>query len=81
MQGWRLVFHILAGLAGMTTALLFLFGVEPRTANCKVQLSGKTGQKVRGDTHMKFYASIFRHLKSSIKVCPLPQVLLLHLVR
>ena len=73
MQGWRLVYLVLAGLAGMTTALLYIFGLEPRTASRNVRLSGKTGQGLRGRKSVKFYASLFSHIYSGIKVCPLPE--------
>lgn len=73
MQGWRLVFHILAGLAGVTTVLLFFFGLEPRTASCKAQLGGETEQELRGRKSMKSCASLFRQMYSSIEVGPLPE--------
>ncbi|CAK0774865.1 hypothetical protein CVIRNUC_004210 [Coccomyxa viridis] len=66
IQGWRLVFHILAGLAGMTTALLFIFGLEPRTSSRRVQLSDKTGQRSRGRKPMNSHASLLNQMYSSI---------------
>ena len=70
MQGWRLVFYILAGLAGMTTALLFIFGLEPRTASRRVKLRGETGPGERRHNPIPSYSYklLPRHLYSSIKV-------------
>lgn len=84
MQGWRLVFHILAGLAGITTALLFVFGLEPRTTSCKVKLRDETRQEARGRNPkyaMKCSASLFRQIYSSMKVGPLPGVWAMYLFR
>ena len=70
MQGWRLVFYILAGLAGMTTALLFIFGLEPRTASRRVKLRGETGPGERRHNPIPLCSQTLlpRHLYSSIKV-------------
>ena len=34
-QGWRFVFYMMAGVAGLTTILLLIFGIEPRNLNAK----------------------------------------------
>ena len=68
MQGWRLVFYILAGLAGVTTALLFIFGLEPRTASRKIKLRGGAGLRGSGDNPMKSLALLPRQVYSSIWV-------------
>ena len=68
MQGWRLVFYILAGLAGMTTALLFIFGLEPRTASRKVKLRGGAGLGGRGRNCIQPFALLPRQVYSSIRV-------------
>lgn len=71
MQGWRLVFYVLAGLAGMTTALLLIFGLEPRTAKRKAKLSDFTGLELRGHKSTNSHASFFKQVYSSITVSPL----------
>ena len=68
MQGWRLVFYILAGLAGVTTALLFIFGLEPRTASRKVKLRDGAGLGGRGRNPMKSLALLPTQVYSSIRV-------------
>ncbi len=35
MQGWRMVFYIMAGVAGLTTVLTLIFGIEPRNIKAK----------------------------------------------
>ena len=35
LQGWRMVFYIMAGVAGLTTVLLLIFGIEPRNIRVK----------------------------------------------
>ena len=71
MQCWRLVFYILAGLAGMTTALLFIFGLEPRTVSRKVKLRGGTGPGGRGRSSMKSFGLFPGQIYSSIRVRPM----------
>ena len=73
MQGWRLVFYILAGLAGMTTALLFIFGLEPRTAGRKAKLRG--GVRLGGSrgNPMNLLALFPRQVYSSIRVRSMPE--------
>ena len=68
MQGWRLVFYILAGLAGVTTALLFIFGLEPRTVSRKAKLRGGTGLGGRGRNFMHLFALLPGQVYSSIRV-------------
>ena len=68
VQGWRLVFYILAGLAGMTTVLLFIFGLEPRTAGRKVKLRGGAGLGGRGRTSIQSFALLLRQVYSGIRV-------------
>ena len=68
VQGWRLVFYILASLAGMTTALLFIFGLEPRTASRRVKLRGGAGLGGRGCNPMKSLALLPRQVYSGIRV-------------
>ncbi|CAL5220314.1 g2303 [Coccomyxa viridis] len=35
VPGWRMVFYIMAGVAGLTTVLTLLFGIEPRNIKAK----------------------------------------------
>ena len=45
MQGWRMVFYTMAGVAGLTTILMLIFGIEPRNINVK------NGQEVQPEKH------------------------------
>lgn len=70
MQGWRLVFYILAGLAGMTTVLLFTFGLEPRTASRNVKLRSGMGRELLGRNLVRSH-DLLKQIYSSIKVSSL----------
>ena len=39
LQGWRMVFYIMAGVAGLTTVLMLIFGIEPRNVRAKEALA------------------------------------------
>ena len=52
----------------MTTALLFIFGLEPRTASRKVKLRGETGTGGRGRDSTELCALLPRQLYGSVKV-------------
>ena len=71
MQGWRLVFYILAGLAGITTILLFTFRIEPRTASRIVKLRGETRQDLPGRILVRSHDLLFKQIYSSLKVSSL----------
>ncbi len=60
LQGWRFVFYVMAGVAGLTTLALLIFGIEPRTKykkktqqmSTKVQSPAKLTMK-RGTNALK----------------------------
>lgn len=49
LQGWRFVFYVMAGVAGLTTLALLMFGKEPRTKHRKKpqQVSTKVQSPVK----------------------------------
>lgn len=72
LQGWRFVFYVMAGVAGLTTLALLIFGIEPRTKYRKKtqQVSSKAQSPVKSSMRRGVNA-----LKVSIHPVP---CLLLH---
>ena len=55
----------------MTTALLFTFGLEPRTASRKAKLRGEAGPGGKRGNSMQSVALLPRQVYSSIRVSSL----------
>ena len=62
MQGWRMVFYIMAGVAGLTTILMLIFGIEPR--NIRV----KDGKEVEPERHRVAKLHILKQIFGGVVV-------------
>ena len=62
MQGWRMVFYIMAGVAGLTTILMLIFGIEPR--NIRV----KDGKEVEPERHRVAKLHILKQIFGGVMV-------------
>lgn len=62
MQGWRMVFYSMAGVAGLTTILMLIFGIEPR--NIRV----KDGKEVEPERHRVAKLHILKQIFGGVVV-------------
>ena len=66
MQGWRMVFYIMAGVAGLTTILMLVFGIEPRNIRVKDE------KEVEPERHRVAKLHILKQIFGGVVVSPGP---------